>query len=85
MSNTSTVARQPDGSLVVVWEGKGTGDDYGVFLRRFDAVGQATTPEIRVNTYTTGTQGQPAIAPGKQPFKNTGFRLLPFEMNAPDS
>ncbi|MEQ1592682.1 MAG: Ig-like domain-containing protein [Thiobacillaceae bacterium] len=52
-----------DGSFVVMWtsanqDGNGT----GVYLRRFDAAGNALTGEIQVNTYTSNNQQNPAIA-----------------------
>jgi hypothetical protein len=55
--------RLADGSLVIVWESSGQdGDLDGVYLRRLTKDGLATGTETRVNTETTGSQGNPAIA-----------------------
>jgi hypothetical protein len=44
------------GEYVVVWSGRGDGDDQGVFLQRFDTDGNRIGPETRVNTITDGNQ-----------------------------
>jgi hypothetical protein len=56
------VAAAPAGNFVVVWSGAGAGDGEGVFARRYDSAGTAQGSEFRVNTYTTGVQGNPAVA-----------------------
>lgn len=38
------------------------GSGYGVYAQRFDAVGQKTGGEFRVNTYTAGGQDYPSVA-----------------------
>lgn len=59
------VAVSPGGRFVVVWGGGtehqplGTGDVYG---RLFDSTGTGLGTRFQVNTYTTGGQGQPAVA-----------------------
>jgi Ca2+-binding RTX toxin-like protein len=50
-----------DGGWIVVWQGAGTGDSYGINLRRYDANGNTAAPDIRVNTATSGDQYEPAI------------------------
>jgi hypothetical protein len=52
----------PDGRFVSVWESRvPTYSDADVLGRVFDAAG-AGGPEFVVNAYTTGYQGQPAVA-----------------------
>lgn len=50
------------GTVVVVWAGSGTGDPDGVFARRYTSTGTLIGGEFRVNTTTTGTQQNPAVA-----------------------
>ena len=59
------VATDPSGNFVVVWasqyqEGFPARSD--VFGQRFASSGASLGPEFRVNTYTTGYQGRPAVA-----------------------
>ncbi|MBP9822988.1 MAG: hypothetical protein KBF21_02080, partial [Thermoanaerobaculia bacterium] len=56
------VDRSREGSFTVVWNGAGSGDDSGVFGRRFDGAGAALGAEFLVNSYTTSSQQQPRIA-----------------------
>jgi len=58
------VAVAADGSFVVAWAGRGTGDDVGIFAQRFNASGTALGPEFKVNTFTDGNQLQPQVAVG---------------------
>ncbi len=70
LANSTTLGEQTspnvgiaqDGSLVIVWEGKGPGDNNGVFYRRFQANGTAYGSEQRVNSTTNGEQRQPQLA-----------------------
>lgn len=62
LPQSRAVAADADGDFVVVWSGAGTGDTAGVFGQRFDADGNAIGGEFRVNTTTTGTQTNPAVA-----------------------
>jgi hypothetical protein len=58
------VGMHADGRFVVVWENVGQdGDGFGIFGQRFDAAGVAVGVEFQVNTYTTGAQRRPSIAP----------------------
>ncbi len=57
-----SVAVMPDGGFVVVRGGAGSGDDSGVFLRRFDAHGTPHADEVLVNTTVTNGQLRPAVA-----------------------
>ena len=58
-----SVALDADGDFVIAWNSRGQdGSDYGVYARRFDASGAAQGEDFRVNTYTTGLQGDRALA-----------------------
>ena len=53
------VAMTPSGDFVVAWRDLREGGyygGYGVVARRYDGAGNPTSPEIPVNTYTTGNQ-----------------------------
>lgn len=60
--------QQPDvaadalGNFVVVWAGRGAGDDQGIFAQRFSALGAAQGGPILVNNFVAGRQSQPAVA-----------------------
>ncbi|MBM4352951.1 MAG: hypothetical protein FJ109_04030 [Deltaproteobacteria bacterium] len=52
-----------DGGFVITWASKEQdGSDYGVFLRVFDAGGDAVGPEFQANVFTTSIQAHPAVA-----------------------
>src|SRR6185503_1238888 len=60
-SNPSVVADSA-GNFVVVWQSSGQdGSGYGVFGQRYASSGAPLGPEFRVNTYTTGSQVDPAV------------------------
>lgn len=57
------IAMDPNGNFVVAWSSAsqdGSGD--GVYIRKYDNTGTATTGEIRANTYTTANQNDPSVA-----------------------
>lgn len=58
----ASVAMDEDGSFVVVWAGRGTGDKEGIFFQRFSATGAKVGGETLVNTTTAGKQLDPTIA-----------------------
>jgi len=59
----SDIAGLPDGGHVVTWQSDGLdGSGTGIYIQRFDAAGNAVGGETRVNTFTTGDQGDPVIA-----------------------
>jgi hypothetical protein len=68
--NTQTTGDQRDpsvdsngsGAFVVAWTSPQDGSGVGVFAQRFASSGAPVGPEFQVNTYTTGTQYQPAVA-----------------------
>jgi hypothetical protein len=58
-----TIASDALGNFVIVWSSfPQDGSNVGVFGQRFSATGGALGAEFRVNTYTTGYQGNPAVA-----------------------
>jgi hypothetical protein len=58
-----TVAMAADGSFVVVFQSDGGDGDSGAILaQRFAADGTKTGSELVVNSYTTSSQGSPAVA-----------------------
>jgi len=57
------VAMNSTGDFVVVWTGAGQdGGATGIFGQRFGPAGVKVGAEFPVNTYTTGLQGEPAVA-----------------------
>jgi hypothetical protein len=60
------VATSPAGDFMVVWESQGypgqDGSGAGVFGQHFASSGEPLGAEFQVNTYTTGSQGRPAVA-----------------------
>ena len=66
----ASIAMDADGDFVVVWESPnqetdGSGNlegSWGVYARRFDAMGRPLTGEFHVNTITQGQQWNPAVA-----------------------
>ncbi|MCA9110358.1 MAG: PKD domain-containing protein, partial [Planctomycetaceae bacterium] len=58
-----SVAIAKNGDYVVTWSSDvQDGSNTGVYAQRFDANGNALGSEFQVNTYTTGSQNNPAIA-----------------------
>ena len=56
------IASNGSGDFVVVWTSPQDGSGDGVFAQRFASSGAPVGPEFQVNTFTTGTQYQPAVA-----------------------
>jgi hypothetical protein len=57
------VSRDPAGTFVVVWGSYGQdGDGGGIFGQRYAASGTPLGTEFRVNTFTTGSQGNAEVA-----------------------
>ena len=76
-----SVAADGAGNFVVVWSSFGQdGSAYGVFGQRFDAAGVAQGTEMAINTYTTGPQGNCAVA-----MTATGEFLVSWESEGQDS
>jgi len=57
----AVIASNESGSTVVVWQGRGAGDKYGIFLQRFDAAGATVGDEHIVNQTRGGSQHDPAV------------------------
>jgi hypothetical protein len=58
-----SVASAPDGRFVVTWYSEQDGSVTGVFGQRYDSAGSPSGPEFQVNSYTTGQQRYPSVAP----------------------
>ena len=57
------IAVDASGNFVVVWDSLGQdGSSYGIFAQRYAGSGAPLGSEVRVNTYTTGSQVYPAVA-----------------------
>jgi hypothetical protein len=56
------VASNGSGDFVVVWTSPQDGSGDGVFAQRFASSGAPVGAEFQVNTFTTGTQHEPAVA-----------------------
>ncbi len=56
------VAMDSFGDFVVVWEGYGAADDYGIYAQIFDASGTPVGDAFLVNKIVTGDQSEPAVA-----------------------
>ncbi|MCD6459482.1 PEP-CTERM sorting domain-containing protein [bacterium] len=54
---------------LITWDSNGQdGDYFGVYGRRIDSSGNLTGNEFQINTYTTSTQGAPAVASNGQDY-----------------
>lgn len=51
-----------ENGFVVVWDALADGSAYGIVAQRLDAVGAPVGNDFVVNAYTTGGQGNPAVA-----------------------
>src|SRR5205814_1118008 len=61
--NVPRLASDASGNFVVVWSSYSQdGSNDGVFGQRYASTGAPLGPEFRVNTYTTNSQGVPAVA-----------------------
>lgn len=61
--NEPAAAIDDDGDFIIAWNSTGQdGDRDGVYAQRYSATGAPQGPEFRVNSYTTGSQGSPAVA-----------------------
>ncbi|HYX22385.1 MAG TPA: hypothetical protein VFA98_16195 [Thermoanaerobaculia bacterium] len=58
-----SVAMSSGSGFVVAWQSYGQdGSNYGIVAKRFNSAGGALGSEFLINTYTTGVQGNPAVA-----------------------
>jgi hypothetical protein len=64
--NSDISSNKSTGDFVIVWQGNGgqlnNVDDNGVFGQRYDSDGSAIGSEFRVNTVTSGTQGDVSVS-----------------------
>lgn len=60
--NNPAIAMDHEGNMVIAWEGNGSGDSDGIFVRAYKNDGTPVSAEQIVNTYTTGVQSHPKIA-----------------------
>ena len=56
------IAMDAAGGFVIVWSGQGSGDSDGIFMQRYDQLGNPLGGETLVNSFTTGDQLQARIA-----------------------
>jgi hypothetical protein len=58
-----SVSMDADGDFVITWGSDGQdGSGYGIYAQRYSALGVAQGSEFRVNSYTTGSQRDAALA-----------------------
>ena len=57
-----SVAAYDDGRYVIAWDGRGPGDQQGIFARWYDADDSPVTDEILINQITPGEQGEADVA-----------------------
>jgi large repetitive protein len=70
---TSAVTGVSDGGFVVVWQSSlQDGDGMGIYAQRYDSSGNRSGLEFRVNTYTTLSQSDAAVAS----LTNGGFVIV---------
>lgn len=62
--SSPAIAANSDGTFVVAWKSDTTLEGYAVLLQRFAASGARLGGETPVNSYTTGAQQNPSVAPG---------------------
>ena len=58
----SSVASDPSGNFVVVWEADEDGSRWGIFGQRYDSSGDRLGGEFQVNTHTADVQLYPSVA-----------------------
>jgi Ca2+-binding RTX toxin-like protein len=56
-----TVTGLADGGIMVVWEGNGKDDAYGIFGQRFKADGSKSGAEVRISTRVADDQTDPVV------------------------
>jgi hypothetical protein len=59
--SSPSIASDPSGNFVVVWESLHSGAS-DIFAKRYNAAGAPQGSEFRVNAYTSGTQRRPSVA-----------------------
>jgi subtilisin-like proprotein convertase family protein len=74
VQNYPAIAMEPDGDYVVVWQGKGVGDQHGVFARQYDTAGDSAGPLATELRTATGDQ----ISEGESLFNNPATLTVVF-------
>jgi hypothetical protein len=63
--SNESVGMAPGGEFLIAWSSQNQdGSSVGVYAQRYDAAGVPQGAEFRVNSYTTGYQGRPAVSAG---------------------
>ncbi|NJK61238.1 MAG: hypothetical protein HC918_14765, partial [Oscillatoriales cyanobacterium SM2_1_8] len=74
------IAYGPSGEFVVTWQSLSQdGDVYGIYAQRYSSTGSALGSEFQVNSYTTDSQRNPAIA-----FSPSGEFVVTWQSNGQD-
>jgi hypothetical protein len=60
--NNPAVAMDAAGNFVIAWDSPHDGSGDGIYAQRYNAAGLALGGEFRVNTTTSGSQNNPAVA-----------------------
>ena len=74
VQNYPAIAMEPDGDYVVVWQGKGVGDQHGVFARQYDTAGDSAGPLATELRTATGER----ISEGESLFNNPATLTVVF-------
>ncbi|MDH5711567.1 MAG: DUF11 domain-containing protein [Gammaproteobacteria bacterium] len=74
------VSMAVDGSFVVSWMSSQEVSGYGIYAKRYSALGQALTSDFRVNTYTTSDQNNSSTSVGTD-----GRILIAWHSNGQDT
>jgi hypothetical protein len=75
-----SVAIDALGDFVIAWQSNNQdGSGWGVYAQRYDALGLPQGGEFRVNTYTTGDQGNPSVT-----MNSTGAFAIAWQSNNQD-
>jgi hypothetical protein len=54
MQQFATIAMEPDGDAIVVWSGRGVGDQHGIFARRYDEATDTVGPMVTGFSFIDG-------------------------------
>ncbi len=60
--NIPSIAGLEGGGYIVVWQGLGRGDDFGIFAQRYGADGAPVGVETRINSTTADLQQVPSVS-----------------------
>jgi hypothetical protein len=76
----TAIAVESDGDFVVTWQSNlQDNSNNGIFARRYNKAGVPRSPELQVNTFTTGNQRFPSVA-----VDSTGDFVITWESNGQD-